>query len=546
MSFFNSRNEVQNLRAHYENIKQKHIAELFAENPNRFTDFSLSDNDILLDYSKNRINQETMDLLFKLAQAAKLPSAIENMFNGKKINYTEKRAVLHTALRAPEGSSLVLDGEDIMPAIQKELTKMQKFSTAVRQGTLTGHTGKKFTAVVNIGIGGSDLGPKMVYEALLNYASGPEVHFVSNVDGTQISETLKRLSPETTLFLVASKTFTTQETMTNAATAREWICSKLGEESVPKHFAAMSTNLKETGRFGIKDENTFAFWDFVGGRYSLWSVIGLPVAISIGFEGFAELLKGAHSMDLHFRNKPLPENIPAILGLLGIWYGNFFGAESHAILPYDQYLHRFAAHFQQVDMESNGKSINCNGEEVDYQTGPVIWGEPGTNGQHAFYQLIHQGTKLIPCDFIGFVNSLNPVSDHHQKLMANFFAQTEALAFGLQRETVADRLQKAGLPENEVKLLTPHKTFTGNRPTNTILIDKLTPESLGRLIALYEHKVFVQGTIWGLNSFDQWGVELGKELAGKILNEIKNEQIGNHDSSTAGLLKIWLKRRTEG
>lgn len=547
MSFFYSRHEVKELQAHYETILPQHITELFAKDKDRFSNFSLIDDDILLDYSKNRIDQKGLELLFRLAESAGLEAAVNNMFTGQKINHTEKRAVLHTALRAPENSELILDGENIMPMIHAELKKMEKFSQAIRHGELCGYTKKKFTDVVNIGIGGSDLGPKMVYEALKHYADGPKIHFVSNVDGTHLAETLKELSAETTIFLVASKTFTTQETMTNALSAKKWLCDKLGEKSVADHFAAMSTNLKETSAFGIKNENTFAFWDFVGGRYSLWSAIGLPIAIGIGFQRFNELLQGANSMDLHFRHKKLNENMPVILGLLGVWYGNFFGAESHAILPYDQYLHRFAAHFQQVDMESNGKAINILDAEVDYQTGPIIWGEPGTNGQHAFYQLIHQGTKIIPSDFIGFINTLNPISDHHEKLMANFFAQTEALAFGLQKDIVIKRLCAAGLNNEEALKLAPHKTFSGNRPSNTILIDKLTPRSLGRLVALYEHKVFVQGVIWGINSFDQWGVELGKELAGKILTEIKNGSIGNgHDHSTESLIKFWLKRRTQG
>jgi glucose-6-phosphate isomerase len=430
-----------------------------------------------------------------------------------------------------------------MPDINRVLNKMKQFSGAVRDGSWKGATGRAISDVVNIGIGGSDLGPVMVCTALQHYADGPAVHFVSNVDGTDMAETLKCLDPETTLFLVASKTFTTQETMTNAHSARAWLVRALGEDAVSRHFAALSTNGEAVSAFGIDTDNMFEFWDFVGGRYSLWSAIGLSIAIRVGFERFEELLDGAHAMDRHFRTSPPEENLPLTLALLGIWYNNFFDAQTHALLPYDQYLSRFAAYFQQGDMESNGKSIDREGQRVDYQTGPVIWGEPGTNGQHAFYQLIHQGTKLIPADFIGFVNTLNPLGDHHDKLMANFFAQTEALAFGLSREAVAAQLGESGLPEESIRMLTPHKTFEGNRPTNSILIDRLTPFSLGALIALYEHKIFVQGVIWNINSFDQWGVELGKVLAGVILPELQKGVQAGHDGSTTGLLTHFLARR---
>jgi glucose-6-phosphate isomerase len=453
--------------------------------------------------------------------------------------------VLHIALRNRSNTPVLVDGEDVMPAINAVLTKMQRFSENVRDGSWKGTTGKPITDVVNIGIGGSDLGPVMVCSALQHYADGPDVHFVSNVDGTDIVETLKPLNPESTLFLVASKTFTTQETMTNAATARAWLVDALGEAAVASHFAALSTNSAAVAEFGIDTDNMFEFWDFVGGRYSLWSSIGLSIAIRIGFDRLVELLEGAHAMDRHFLESPAEQNLPLTLALLGIWYNNFMGAQTHALLPYDQYLSRFAAYFQQGDMESNGKSIDREGQRVDYQTGPIIWGEPGTNGQHAFYQLIHQGTKLVPADFIGFVESLNPLGDHHEKLMANFFAQTEALAFGLPKETAREQLEAAGLPPDRIAMLTPHKSFEGNRPTNTLLIDRLTPRTLGSLIALYEHKIFVQGVIWNINSFDQWGVELGKVLAKVILPELEAGQVGTHDSSTRGLMTYYISRRRE-
>ena len=464
------------------------------------------------------------------------------MFSGERINWTENRAVLHVALRNRANTPIRVDGEDVMPAINAVLDRMQAFSEAVRSGEWKGATGKKITDVVNIGIGGSDLGPVMICTALQHYADGPETHFVSNVDGTDIVETLKKVDPETTLFLVASKTFTTQETMTNARTAREWLVGRLGEDAVARHFAAMSTNAGAVSAFGIDTANMFEFWDFVGGRYSSWSAIGLPIALRVGFARFEELLEGAHAMDRHFLETVPEENLPLTLALLGVWYNNFFGAETHALLPYDQYLSRFAAYFQQGDMESNGKTVDATGNRVDYQTGPVIWGEPGTNGQHAFYQLIHQGTKLIPADFIGFVETLNPVGDHHLKLMANYFAQTEALAFGLSAEEVEKQLREAGMDDSQIEMLTPHKTFEGNKPTNSLLIDRLTPRSLGSLIALYEHKIFVQGVIWNINSFDQWGVELGKALAGVILPELERGEVGEHDVSTSGLIGHFLDR----
>jgi glucose-6-phosphate isomerase len=485
-----------------------------------------------------------MDLLHELAAAAGVMDHARRMFAGEKINWTEGRAVLHVALRNRANTPIEVDGEDVMPAINAVLEKMRRFSEAVRNGGWRGATGRAITDVVNIGIGGSDLGPAMVCAALQHYADGPNAHFVSNVDGTDIAETLKRVDPETTLFLVASKTFTTQETMSNAHTARNWLVGALGEDAVARHFAALSTNAGAVAEFGIDPDNMFEFWDFVGGRYSLWSAIGLSIALRIGFERFEELLEGAHAMDRHFLEAEPRANMPLTLALLGVWYNNFFGAETHALLPYDQYLSRFAAYFQQGDMESNGKSVNRDGQRVDYQTGPVIWGEPGTNGQHAFYQLMHQGTKLIPADFIGFVETLNPVGDHHAKLMANFFAQTEALAFGLAAENVEAQMRAAGLDEDRIAMLTPHRTFEGNRPTNSILVDRLTPRTLGSLIALYEHKIFCQGVLWNINSFDQWGVELGKVLAQRILAELESGEVGEHDASTTGLIRHFLAPQT--
>lgn len=531
--------EWNQLKKHYEKMKNVHIRELFKDK-NRFQKFSVNDFSFILDYSKNIVSEETMELLFDLARSSGVQEHAKKMFNGEKINWTEKRPVLHTALRDMTNTPIMVENKDVMLNIKNVLSKMKIFSDSVRSGEWKGFTGKKITDVVNIGIGGSDLGPRMVCTALQKYADGPKTHFVSNIDGTDIVEVLKNLNPETTLFLVASKTFTTQETMTNAGTARKWLVDKLGNKAVQNHFAAMSTNTKRVSEFGIDINNMFEFWDFVGGRYSVWSAIGLSICCSIGFENFEEFLNGAYIADQHFLNTPIEKNIPIILALLGIWYNNFFGSETHAILPYDQYLNLFSMYMQQGDMESNGKYVDSNGVKVDYQTGPIIWGAPGTNGQHAFYQLIHQGTKLIPCDFIGFINSLNPIDHHHKILMSHFFAQTEALAFGLTKDQVHTELQNAGLSSEDVLMLTPHKIFEGNRPTNTILIDKLTPKTLGSLIAIYEHKIFTQGIIWKINSFDQWGVELGKILAKTILAELEKKKLSNHDSSTENLISIFL------
>ncbi|MCL2485542.1 MAG: glucose-6-phosphate isomerase [Endomicrobia bacterium] len=534
----------KNLEKHRQENKNLHIRDLFKD-AGRFNNFSIANKDlgITFDYSKNIINSETFQLLTGFAEFAKVNEYARKMFSGEIINWTEKRAVLHTALRNRSNTPVYVDGKDVMPEINAVLEKMNIFSENLRNGKWLGSTGKKITDVVNIGIGGSDLGPKMVCEALKYYADGPNVHFVSNIDGADIYETLKKLNPETSLFIVASKTFTTQETMTNAVTAKNWLTEKLGDKAVASHFVALSTNAKKVKEFGIDEKNMFEFWDFVGGRYSLWSAIGLPIACFVGFDKFAELLEGAHYIDNHFLNTPYEKNIPVIMAVLGFWYNNFFGAESHAVLPYSQYLHRFTAYLQQGDMESNGKTINIEGDRVDYETGPIIWGEPGTNGQHSFYQLIHQGTKLIPCDFIGFVNPPQRVGDHHEKLMANYFAQPEALAFGLTKEQVIDNLEKAGVSKEEIEMLTPHKIFEGNRPTNSILIDELTPKTLGALIALYEHKIFVQGVLWRVNSFDQWGVELGKVLANVILPELEGKADNAHDISTKSLINIFRENK---
>lgn len=521
------------------------IPQLFADDANRFEKYSLNfENQILVDFSKNAINEKTLGLLRQLADECQLKSATEAMFTGQKINRTENRAVLHTALRNLSNTPVLVDGKDVMPEVNAVLAKMKDFSERVISGEWKGYTGKAITDVINIGIGGSDLGPYMITEALRPYKNHLTMHFVSNVDGTHIAETLKKVNPETTLVLVASKTFTTQETMTNALTAREWLLAAAKDESaVAKHFAALSTNATEVAKFGIDTANMFEFWDWVGGRYSSWSAIGLSIVLSVGFEHFEALLAGAHAMDNHFRNAPLEQNIPATLALVGIWNNNFLGAESEAILPYDQYLHRFAAYFQQGNMESNGKYVDRNGNAVNYQTGPIIWGEPGTNGQHAFYQLIHQGTKLIPCDFIAPAQTHNPVGDHHEKLLSNFFAQTEALAFGKSKEVVEAEFLQAGKKLEDVANVVPFKVFTGNKPTNSILLQKITPYSLGALIAMYEHKIFVQGVIFNIYTFDQWGVELGKQLANRILPELKgDEKIASHDSSTNGLInqfKAW-------
>ena len=534
------------LEAHQSQLANTTIADLFKQEKNRFNDYSLNfENQILVDFSKNKINQETLKLLRQLAKESALDDAINAMFAGEKINCTENRAVLHTALRNRSNTPVYVDGKDVMPEVNAVLAKMSAFCDRVISGEWKGYTGKAITDVVNIGIGGSDLGPYMVTEALRPYKNHLNMHFVSNVDGTHIAETLKKVNPETTLFLVASKTFTTQETMTNANSARDWLLAAAKDNSVvAKHFAALSTNGKAVAEFGIDTNNMFEFWDWVGGRYSLWSAIGLSIALSIGFDNFEALLSGAHEMDKHFRTAPLEKNIPATLALVGLWNTNFLGAQTEAILPYDQYLHRFAAYFQQGNMESNGKYVDRNGNVIrDYQTGPIIWGEPGTNGQHAFYQLIHQGTMLIPCDFIAPAQSHNPLGDHHSKLLSNFFAQTEALAFGKTKEEVEAEFVKAGKSLDEVKDIVPFKVFTGNKPTNSILVQKITPFVLGALIAMYEHKIFAQGVIFNIFSFDQWGVELGKQLANRILPELADkENVSSHDSSTNGLInqfKAW-------
>ena len=522
------------------------MRELFSEDAERFEKLSLRFDDILFDFSKNRITEETVDLLTALAEQARLSEWIEKMFSGEKINFTENRAVLHTALRNRSDNPVIIDGKDVMPAVRRELDKMRELTRKVRENVWTGYTGKPVTDIVNIGIGGSDLGPVMVTEALRPYwKKDMKAHFVSNVDGTHLAETLKRVNPESTLFCVASKTFTTQETITNASSAKEWLVGALGTEAcVPRHFVALSTNAKAVADFGIDTNNMFEFWDWVGGRYSLWSAIGLPVALVIGMENFEELLAGAHDIDKHFRETPFRRNIPVIMGLLGVWYNNFFGAASHAILPYDQYLHRFAAYFQQADMESNGKSVDRAGRQVDYATGPIIWGEPGTNGQHAFYQLIHQGTRMVPADFLAPAVSHNPLGEHHKMLLANFFAQTEALMTGKNEAAARLELERSGMDDGSIRRLLPHKIFAGNRPTNSFLFRKLTPRTLGRLVALYEHKIFVQGIIWNINSFDQWGVELGKQLAQVILPELEGDaKAGSHDGSTTGLIGHYKELR---
>lgn len=535
----------QLLKEHYDQIKDKHLRQWFKEDPQRFDKFSIQFNDILFDYSKNRIEEKTLKLLIQLAKETQVKEAIEKQFSGDKINETENRAVLHTALRNRKNTPVIVDGEDVMPKINKVLSQMQKFSESVISGEWKGYTGKAITDVVNIGIGGSDLGPLMVVEGLKYYKTRLNLHFVSNIDGTHIVETLKPLNPETTMFIVASKTFTTQETMTNAQTAKDWFLKSAKLESeVAKHFVALSTNQEAVTKFGISQDNMFEFWDWVGGRYSIWSAIGLSICLAVGYDNFTELLEGGNEVDIHFRNTELNKNIPVILALLGIWYNNFFGAEDVALLPYEQYLHRFAAYFQQGDMESNGKYIDRSGKKVDYQTGPIIFGEPGTNGQHAFYQLIHQGTKLIPCDFFAGAQTLNKVSDHHEKLISNFFAQTEALAFGKTEEVVYKELKDQGKNEEEINKLKPYKIFEGNRPTNSFLYKILTPKLLGKLIAIYEQKIFVQGVIWNIFSFDQWGVELGKQLANKVLPELSGDQeITTHDSSTNGLINAYKKMR---
>jgi len=534
------------LTSHFSFAKEFKLTDLFKNDENRFEKFTLKFEDILIDFSKNLITEETLNLLLKLAKEVKLDNAIEAFFNGEKINQTEGRAVLHTALRNSSGSQVIAEGKDVMPDVQAVLGKMKTFSQEVNSGNWKGYTGKSITDIVNIGIGGSDLGPLMVTEALKPYKKeNISAHFVSNVDGTHIVETLKGLNSETTLFLVASKTFTTQETMTNAFSAREWFLKAASDhEHIKKHFAALSTNKGAVEEFGIDSSNMFEFWNWVGGRYSLWSAIGLSIACTIGYENYEKLLLGAHKMDEHFRKTPFKSNIPVILALIGLWYNNFYNAETEAILPYDQNLHRFAAYFQQGNMESNGKYIDRGGNKVNYQTGPIIWGEPGTNGQHAFYQLIHQGTKMIPCDFLAPANSQNQISDHHPKLLANFFAQTEALMKGKTKKEVVAELKAVVKSDEEIEFLSPFKVFEGNKPTNSILFDTLTPETLGSLIAMYEHKIFVQGIIWNIFSFDQWGVELGKQLANQILPELEDDKnVTSHDSSTNGLINAYKAMR---
>lgn len=531
-------NAWQLLEAHAQEMKKQHMKELFAADPHRFSRFSTCAEDIVFDYSKNLITEQTIQLLIQLSSECGIKEAIVSMFAGEKINETEGRAVLHTALRNFSGHPVLSDGKDIMPAVEGVLSQMKNFCANIHSGTWKGYTGKKIKYIVNIGIGGSDLGPVMVTEALKPYwAEGIQTFFVSNVDGTHIAETLKKVTPDETLFLIASKTFTTQETMTNAHTARNWFLQHAKEESyIAQHFAALSTNEKEVVKFGIDKANMFEFWDWVGGRYSLWSAIGLSIALTIGYDHFEQLLKGAYAADEHFKKEPFDKNIPVLMALIGLWYTNFFDAKSEAILPYDQYLHRFAAYFQQGNMESNGKYVSRNGDKVNYSTGPIIWGEPGTNGQHSFYQLIHQGTHLIPCDFIAPAISHNPLGDHHEKLLSNFFAQTEALMNGKSKEEV----MAEGVNEEVI----PFKVFEGNRPSNSILIKKITPFTLGELIALYEHKIFVQGIIWNIYSFDQWGVELGKQLANKILPELKgDEKVTTHDSSTNALINLYKEMR---
>ena len=529
------------LQEHYQETKDKHLRELFATDTDRGGKFSLVWKDFLVDYSKNRITDKTVSLLLDLAEEVGLESAIKSYFGGEHINQTEDRAVLHTALRATKDEKIFVDGENIVDEVYAVREKIKAFSHAVISGEKKGYTGKTFTDVVNIGIGGSDLGPVMVTEALKFYKNHLKTHFVSNVDGDLVYEVLKELNPETTLFVIVSKTFTTQETLTNALTIKKWFLKSASEKDIAHHFAAVSTNLEKISEFGIADENVFPMWDWVGGRFSLWSAVGLTIAISVGYDHFEELLDGAHEMDVHFKETPFNKNIPVVLAMISVWYNNFYGAETEAIIPYTQYLHRFSAYLQQGIMESNGKSVDRAGNRVGHQTGTIIWGEPGTNSQHAFFQLIHQGTKLIPTDFIGYKESLHGDVDHHNKLMANFFAQTEALVNGKTPDEVRKELENQKLSADEIETLLPFKVFEGNKPTNTILVHKLTPKSLGALIALYEHKIFVQGVVWNIFSFDQWGVELGKQLAKNILTDIENSEIGKHDTSTLHLLQNFKK-----
>lgn len=546
MSLVNQTPQWQSLQRHWEALQTVRIQDLFAADPQRAAAMRLSAAGLQLDYSKNLVTQETLSLLFELAAAADLKGWTRRMFEGEPINNTEQRAVLHVALRNRSDRPILVNGEDVMPPIHAVLARIERFVERVRSGDWRGHTGRRIVDVVNIGIGGSNLGPKMVCAALAPYQTESlRVHFVSNVDGTHLVETVQRLDPETTLFVVASKTFTTQETMTNAASARDWLLAALGDPAaVARHFVAVSTNAERVAAFGIDTANMFGFWDWVGGRYSLWSAIGLPIALAVGFARFVELLEGAHAMDEHFRTADPDANLPVILGLIGVWYANFAGARTHAVLPYDQSLRFLPAYLQQGDMESNGKGVTREGRAVEYSTGPVVWGEAGTDGQHAFYQLIHQGTQLIPADFIGAIHSHNELGDHHPKFMANFFAQTEALMRGRTFDEALAEQRAAGLPEEEAQWLAHHRTFPGNRPTNSILMDRLTPQTLGALIALYEHRIFVQGTIWDVNSFDQWGVELGKQLACVILDEIQSGKVtADHDPSTRALLEHFIRQR---
>jgi len=536
------------LQEHYESMKDTHMRDLFSNDSTRFNQFTLALNDVLVDYSKNIMTGKTKALFADLARECGVEAMRERMFSGDVINNTEHRSVLHVALRNRSNRPIKVDGQDVMPEINAVLDRMRHFTEDVRSGAWKGCTGKRITDIVNIGIGGSDLGPKMVCEALKPYAmEGLNVHFVSNVDGTHIVETLKGLSRESTLFVIASKTFTTQETIANAKTARDWFLTRGGSKAaVSKHFVAVSTNAKAVENFGIDTEHMFEFWDWVGGRYSLWSAVGLSVALYLGMDHFECMLSGAHDMDEHFRTAPLEENIPVTLGMLGVWYNNFWHADSHAILPYDQYMHRFSAYFQQGDMESNGKSVTRDGAAVNYSTGPIIWGEPGTNGQHAFYQLIHQGTKLVTCDFLAPIDSKNPIGQHHTILLSNFFAQTEALMLGKTPAQVREELEKEGLDALEIERLLPHKVFAGNKPSNSILFQRLTPRVLGSLLAMYEHKIFVQSVIWDVNAYDQWGVELGKELARKILPELMfDNEVNSHDASTNGLINYYKSHRKE-
>lgn len=529
----------EKLQNHYQEIKSTPIKSLFAEDATRAASFTIHWNDFIVDYSKNAINKSTMELLFNLAKEAGLETAIKGYFGGEAINETEGREVLHTALRAKTTDTVMVNGVNVMPEVVAVKKHIQSFTEAVISGTMKGYTGKAFTDVVNIGIGGSDLGPAMVTEALQYYKNHLQMHFVSNVDGDHVHEILKKLNPETTLFVVVSKTFTTQETLSNATTIKKWFLQHAAQADIAKHFAAVSTNTAKISEFGIAPENVFPMWDWVGGRFSLWSAVGLSIALSVGYDHFAALLEGAQEMDSHFETAPFEENIPVVLAMIGVWYNNFFGAETEAIIPYTQYLHRFSAYMQQGMMESNGKSVARDGKTVTYETGTIIWGEPGTNSQHAFFQLIHQGTKLIPADFIGYKKSLHGDTEHHNKLMANFFAQTEALMNGKSLDEASKELKASGLNEDAISKLAPFKVFAGSKPTNTLLINKLTPKSLGALIALYEHKIFVQGVIWNIFSFDQWGVELGKQLASNILKDIENSEISNHDSSTLQLLQFF-------